>query len=62
VACERSQRSLARCRVDDITVCRWVKQGVLEAIILPHKNERQAHLIKREALDTMLCQAASGLN
>ncbi len=29
-------------RVDDTTVRRWVKQGALQAIILPHRNARQA--------------------
>ena len=41
-------------RVDDTTVRRWVKQGALEAVILPHKNERQAYRIKRETLDKIL--------
>jgi excisionase family DNA binding protein len=41
-------------RVDDTTVRRWVKQGVLEAVILPHVNERQAYRIKRETLDKVL--------
>ena len=38
-------------RVDDTTVRRWVKQGALEAVILPHVNERQAYRIKRETLE-----------
>ncbi len=41
-------------RVDDTTVRRWVKQGALEAIILPHVNERQAYRIKRETLEKLL--------
>ncbi len=41
-------------RVDDTTVRRWVKQGVLEAIILPHVNERLAYRIKRETLNRIL--------
>ncbi|HEY5004242.1 MAG TPA: helix-turn-helix domain-containing protein [Ktedonobacteraceae bacterium] len=41
-------------RVDDTTVRRWVKQGVLEAVVLPHVNERQAYRIKRETLDKLL--------
>ena len=41
-------------RVDDTTVRRWVKQGALEAIILPHVNERQAYRIKRETLNKLL--------
>ncbi len=41
-------------RVDDTTVRRWVKQGILEAVVLPHANERQAYRIKCETLDKML--------
>ncbi len=41
-------------RVDDTTVRRWVKQGVLEAVILPHVSERQAYRIKRATLNTLL--------
>jgi excisionase family DNA binding protein len=41
-------------RVDDTTVRRWVKQGALEAVILPHVNARQAYRIKRETLEKVL--------
>jgi excisionase family DNA binding protein len=41
-------------RVDDTTVRRWVKQGVLEAVVLPHVNTRQAYRIKRETLNRVL--------
>jgi excisionase family DNA binding protein len=41
-------------RVDDTTVRRWVKQRVLEAVILPHISERQAYRIKRETLNRVL--------
>lgn len=41
-------------RVDDTTVRRWVKQGALEAVILPHVNERQGYRIKRETLNRVL--------
>lgn len=41
-------------RVDDTTVRRWVKQGALEAVILPHVNARQAYRIKRETLNKVL--------
>jgi excisionase family DNA binding protein len=41
-------------RVDDTTVRRWVKQGALEAVTLPHVNERQAYRIKRETLERVL--------
>jgi excisionase family DNA binding protein len=41
-------------RVDDTTVRRWVKQGTLEAVVLPHVNTRQAYRIKRETLNKLL--------
>jgi excisionase family DNA binding protein len=41
-------------RVDTTTVRRWVKQGALEAVILPHANVRQAYRIKRETLKNVL--------
>lgn len=41
-------------RVDDSTVRRWVKQGLLEAIVLPHAHERQAYRIKRESVEQYL--------
>ena len=48
-------REVARAlRVDDTTVRRWVKQGVLEAIILPHRGKRQAYRIHRSTLDALL--------
>jgi excisionase family DNA binding protein len=41
-------------RVNDTTVRRWVKQGTLEAVVLPHLNTRQAYRIKRETLERVL--------
>lgn len=41
-------------RVDATTVRRWVKNGVLEAVVLPHQNKRQAYRIKRVTLDKLL--------
>jgi excisionase family DNA binding protein len=41
-------------RVDDTTVRRWVKQGALEAVVLPHANARQSYRIKRETLNKVL--------
>lgn len=41
-------------RVDDTTVRRWVKQGTLEAVALPHAGERLAYRIRRETLDALL--------
>jgi excisionase family DNA binding protein len=33
-------------RVDDTTVRRWIKNGSLEAVTLPHKGSRQAYRLK----------------
>jgi excisionase family DNA binding protein len=43
-----------RLLVDDTTVRRWIKQGTLEAVVLPHKGTRQAYRIKRSALNKVL--------
>ena len=43
-------------RVADTTVRRWVKQGTLEAVVLPHLHSRQVVRIKRETLDHLLGQ------
>lgn len=45
-------------RVDDTTVRRWIKNGVLEAITLPHQNKRQAYRVKRVTLDKLLTTQA----
>jgi excisionase family DNA binding protein len=44
-------------RVDDTTVRRWIKQGILEAIHLPHRGKRESYRIKRETLDKVLATA-----
>lgn len=41
-------------RVDDTTIRRHIKQGSLEAVVLPHRKKRQAYRIKRETLDEIL--------
>jgi excisionase family DNA binding protein len=41
-------------RVDDTTVRRWVKQGALEAVVLPHANTRQSYRIKAGTLSYLL--------
>jgi len=46
-------------RVDDTTVRRWINNGALEAIILPHMNERQAYRIRRSVIDAILQSSAS---
>lgn len=41
-------------RVDDTTVRRWIKNGVLDAIPLPHRGLRQAYRIRRATLENIL--------
>jgi excisionase family DNA binding protein len=41
-------------RVDSTTVRRWVKNGILEAVVLPHVHKRQAYRIKRQTVDKLL--------
>lgn len=41
-------------RVDDTTVRRWIKQGTLEAISLPHIGTRQAYRVRRSTIETLL--------
>jgi excisionase family DNA binding protein len=45
-------------RVDDMTVRRWIKNGVLEAIVLPHRGARHAYRIRRSTLDALLAAPA----
>jgi excisionase family DNA binding protein len=47
-------------RVDDTTVRRWITQGALEAVTLPHKGARQAYRIKRAALNKVLFPDENG--
>ena len=46
-------------RVDDTTVRRWVKQGALKAIALPHRGIRQAYRVHRSTLDALLAQSSA---
>ena len=41
-------------RVDPTTVRRWIKDGILEAVILPHSGKRQVACVKRETVDGLL--------
>jgi len=45
-------------RVDDTTVRRWIKDDALEAIILPHLNERQGYRIRRSVVNAILQRSA----
>lgn len=48
-----------RLRVDDTTVRRWIKSGVLEAVTLPHRHKRQSYRIKQSTIEQMLRQGAT---
>ncbi len=41
-------------RVDDTTVRRWIKQGLLEAIALPHATRRQIYRVRRASVEKIL--------
>jgi predicted site-specific integrase-resolvase len=41
-------------RVDESSVRRWIKLGILNPVILPHANKRQVYRITREELDRVL--------
>jgi excisionase family DNA binding protein len=43
-----------RLRVDDTTVRRWIKNGSLDAITLPHRGRRQAYRVKKSTMDRLL--------
>jgi len=49
-------------RVANTTVRRWVKQGVLEAVVLPHVNARPAYRIKRATLNKVLGDSTLAAN
>ena len=41
-------------RVDDTTVRRWIKQGALDAVRLPHLNKRESYRIRQDTLEKLL--------
>lgn len=41
-------------RVDDTTVRRWVKNGALAAIALPHGGDRQVFRVRRSDVEKLL--------
>jgi excisionase family DNA binding protein len=43
-----------RLRVDDTTVRRWIKNGALEAITLPHNGKRQVYRVRGITLDALI--------
>lgn len=48
-------REVARkLRVDPTTCRRWIKNGALEAILLPYRGTRRAYRIKKSTMDQLL--------
>lgn len=43
-----------RLRVDDTTVRRWIKNGALEAVTLPHIGKRTTYRVRERTLNTIL--------
>ena len=43
-----------RLRVDSTTVRRWITNGVLEAVILPHQGKRLSYRVRQQTLDQLL--------
>ncbi len=43
-----------RLRVDDTTVRRWINNGVLDAVTLPHLGKRRGYRVKKTTLDLLL--------
>jgi len=41
-------------RCDATTIRRWIKNGILNAVSLPHANLRQSYRVKRSTLDKLL--------
>ena len=48
-----------RLRVDDTTVRRWITNGDLPAITLPHSGKRQGYRIRQSDLDNVLISTAT---
>lgn len=48
-----------RLRVDDTTVRRWITQGSLSAVTLPHYDKRRAYRVKQSTIDAMLSTSAT---
>lgn len=43
-----------RLRVNETTVRRWIKDGVLEAVTLPHRGKREIYRVRLSTLNSVL--------
>lgn len=48
------QEVAVRLRVNEATVRRWIKAGVVEAITLPHSGTREVYRIRQATLHALL--------
>jgi excisionase family DNA binding protein len=48
------QEVASRLRVNEATVRRWIKNGSLEAIKLPHRGKREIYRVRRSTLSSVL--------
>lgn len=48
------QEVAERLRVNEATVRRWIKNGSLQAIKLPHRGKREIYRVRRTTLDSVL--------
>ncbi|HZS76089.1 MAG TPA: helix-turn-helix domain-containing protein [Ktedonobacteraceae bacterium] len=48
------QEVARRLRVNENTVRRWIKNGSLEAITLPHRGKREIHRVRQSTLESIL--------
>ena len=46
-------------RVDDTTVRRWIKNGALESIVLPHQGKRCTYRIPKSSYDKLFSEPAT---
>lgn len=49
-----------RLRVHTATIRRWIDQGTLPAIVLPHRGKRRIHLIKMSVFQRIVQTQAHG--
>ena len=55
-------REVARqLRVDATTVRRWIKNGALEAITLPHRGKRREYRIRKSTLESLLRESTQSV-
>ncbi|HEV2583708.1 MAG TPA: helix-turn-helix domain-containing protein [Ktedonobacteraceae bacterium] len=43
-----------RLRVDQTTVRRWIKDGALEAVSLPHRGKREVYRVRQSTIDRII--------